>query len=181
MNRRTALILAAFSCSPADSLQCISRRCALLALPTFPVAAHAAADGPVFDFSKPLSTDIALDRFQRGRQSLNYLLENYDEIVLGGGDNVRRYLGTVGTTSGLWGISKVLKRLRDEADDIVEFTDLENEVESAILAADGAAYMAIFVTTSSSSVPPQRYFEDARREAKVAKKFMDKVAVELGL
>lgn len=150
----------------------------LMPTPVLPVAVQA-ADG-VFDFGKPLDSASARDRFQKGQKSLDFLLDNYDEIVLGGGDNVRRYLGTVGTTSGLWGISKVLKKLREEAEDVVAFTDAETEVESALRAADGAAYMAIFVTTSSSSIPPEKYFEDARREAQLAKKYMDDIADSLG-
>ena len=49
-------------------------------------------------------------------------LKSYDEVCEGegGGDNVRRYLGTVGTISGLFGISKALKKLAEKANDIVE-------------------------------------------------------------
>lgn len=92
---------------------------------------------------------------------------------------MRRYLGTVGTTSGLWGIGKVLLALRESADDVVEFTELKNELESAIQSADGSAYMAIFVTTSSSSTPPSKYFEDARKEVKLAQRLMDQLAKEI--
>lgn len=134
-----------------------------------------------FDFSKPLSREAALERFALGQESIDYLLENYDKIVSnGGGDNVRRYLGTVGTTSGLWGMSKVLNVLKDEADDIVEFTEAKTEFESAIVAADGSAYMAIFVTTSSSSTPPEKYFADAEREVVVAKKYLQEMAALIG-
>ena len=53
-------------------------------------------------------------------QRFDYLLHNYDSICDGGGDNVRRYLGTVGTSSGLFGIQKAMKALSERADDIVE-------------------------------------------------------------
>ena len=46
----------------------------------------------------------------------------------GGGDNIRRYLGTVGTTSPLYGIKTVFKYLQEDAGDIVEFTENMNEV-----------------------------------------------------
>jgi len=132
-----------------------------------------------FDFSQALTEELAKQRFKEGQKSLKYLLDNFDNITEGGGDNVRRYLGTVGTTSGLWGIGKVLTALRDSADDIVEFTELKNELESAIQSADGSSYMAIFVTTSSSSTPPQKYFEDARKEIRLAQRLMDQLAKEI--
>ena len=116
-----------------------------------------------------------------------YLLQNYDEICEGGGDNVRRYLGTVGTTSGLFGIQKAMKALAERAEDIVECelrdivmqcshlfwachilctilqntidTELSREIEQTIEQADGSAYMAIFVTTSTSYTPPAKYFK----------------------
>ena len=67
-----------------------------------------------------LSRDEAIQRFQSGRQSVQYLLDHYDEICEGGGDNVRRYLGTVGISSGLFGIGKALKVLGEDVEDIVE-------------------------------------------------------------
>ena len=60
----------------------------------------------VFKVGKDLDEDQAIARFKEGQKSLQYLLDNYDQVCKGGGDNVRRYLGTVGTTSGLWGIGK---------------------------------------------------------------------------
>ena len=70
--------------------------------------------------------------------------------------------------SGLFGIQKVMKLLQEEADDIVEYTETMNEINAAINGADGSAYMAIFVSSSSSSTPPQKYFDDAKIEVKRA-------------
>ena len=68
----------------------------------------------VFQVGKDLSLAEAEQRFQQGQTSLDYLLEQYEMICdQGGGDNIRRYLGTVGMTSGLYGITKVLKVLQD--------------------------------------------------------------------
>jgi hypothetical protein len=67
----------------------------------------------------PISREEAEQRFRTGRESLQYLLDHYDEICEGGGDNVRRYLGTVGVT-GLFGIGKALRVLGEDVDDIVE-------------------------------------------------------------
>lgn len=52
--------------------------------------------------------------------------------------------------------------LADQADDIVEYTELSNALEQSIQQGDGSAYRAIFVTTSPSSTPPAKYFSDAR-------------------
>lgn len=71
--------------------------------------------------------------------------------------NSRRYLGTVGTTSGLFGIQKAMKTLSVKADDIVEYFELSTEIEKQIEQADSSAYMAIFTTTSTSGVPPEKY------------------------
>ena len=130
-----------------------------------------------------LSYDQALVRFQQGRDSLDYLMTHYADIqAQGGGDNVRRYLGTVGTSSGLYGISKVMRSLQAQADDnLVEFTEAMTEIEQAIQQADGSAYMAIFVTTSTSGVPPEKYFNDALLEIKRAAKGMTDMADVLGM
>ncbi|KAG7342586.1 hypothetical protein IV203_017828 [Nitzschia inconspicua] len=142
----------------------------------------------VFQVGKDLTLDQAIDRFQQGRQSLRYLIDNYDDIISkGGGDNVRRYLGTVGLTSGLYGINKVLKVLKEQAaaadilDDIVEFNELAEELVAAINQADGSAYMAIFTTTSTSGVPSQRYYDEAKIEIEQAIQTMDALAKLLHL
>ena len=60
-------------------------------------------------------------------------------------------------------------------------TELANEVEKSIQQADGSAYMAIFVTTSSSSTPPSRYFKDARVEIERCSSALDELAAMIGL
>jgi hypothetical protein len=144
-------------------------------------AAHAAMANSqkVFEVGKVLTIEEAKERLQEGQKSLGYLLDHFEEISDGGGDNVRRYLGTVGMTSGLFGIQKVMKLLQTEADDIVEYTETMNEINAAINGADGSAYMAIFVSSSSSSTPPQRYFDDAKIEVKRAVKSMKVLAEQL--
>lgn len=130
---------------------------------------------------KELTMEEAEERFRAGRASVDYLLNNYDEVCEGGGDNVRRNLGTVGTQSGLFGIGKAMKTLADKADDIVEYTELSREIEQCIEQADGSAYMAIFVTTSTSYTPPAKYFADAKIEVKRLAKAMDDLALMLGI
>jgi hypothetical protein len=89
------------------------------------LVAHAStplADGNVFA-DKHFSVEDAKQRFQAARKDLRYLVENYSDISKGGGDAVRNYLGTQGVNSNLYGIQRVLKILRDEASDIVEYTE----------------------------------------------------------
>jgi hypothetical protein len=126
----------------------------------------------------PLTFDEAEIKFREGYKSINYLLDNYEEVCEGGGDNVRRYLGTIVSNkpSGLVGISKVMKAMEDRADDFIEFTETSEEVIKSINQADGSAYMAIFVTTSTSYTPPKKYFDDALIEVKRCKKAMEQVA-----
>jgi hypothetical protein len=130
-----------------------------------------------FVVGKDLTLDEAKERFKEGLASLEYLLGHYDEICAnGGGDNVRRYLGSVGTTSGLYGIAKVMKTMQEEAADIVEYTETMNEVNAALVGADGSAYMAIF-----SKSHPEQYFGDAKIEVKRAMASMQEIAKQMDI
>ena len=74
------------------------------------------------------------------------MLANYDTISGGGGgDNVRLYLGTQGTKSHMYGLPKALKSLKEEVDDIVEYTETLNDFEAYKYQAEGAAYQSMFV------------------------------------
>ena len=169
-----------------DSIHDNGRRRALihavvqLSLPLIPTLANAAVMDPssnkVFKEGKTLTEEEAVARLREGRKSAQYLLDHYDEICAGGGDNVRRYVGTVGTSSGLFAIGKVMTALADRADDFVEYTELSNEVLKSIQQVDGSAYMAIFVTTSTSQTPPEKYFNDAKIELKRTIKALDDLA-----
>lgn len=167
-----------------------ARRRAFLVLlvpivPPFPsFAVMMSNDSPeakVFTAGQPLGIDFAKERFQLARESLNYLLEHYDEIAAGGGDNVRRYLGTVGTTSGLYGIPKVLKELQDEAADVVEYTENMSDFDYYLRAADTAVYSANFVEYSAAKTRPEKFFADAKADAERMKVYMDNMAAELNL
>jgi len=186
---RTALLCKQRSTTAGETLDSARRKC-LAFLPAFFLAStfnlqpsNAAMENAqkVFKPGQALGVDAAKARFEEGRASLKYLIDNYDEIQKGGGDNVRRYIGTVGTSSGLYGIMKVLKELQPEADDIVEYTENMSDFNYYLTAAESAAYSAIFVVTSSSSTPPQKYFDDARRAAKRMLEYMDNMAKELNM
>ena len=127
---------------------------------------------------KPITPEEAETKFIEGYKTLCYLIDHYPEICEGGGDNVRRYLGTIVSTppSGLVGIAKTMKALEDKADDFIEYTELADEIVKTINQADGSSYMAIFVTTSTSYTPPQKYFNDGLIEIKRCKKSMEELA-----
>lgn len=151
-----------------------------------PAAAGAAvvvsSDQKVFKPGESMGTTEALTRFQQAQKDLEYLITHYDEIVAnGGGDNVRRYLGTVGFSSSLYGISKVLKELQDEADDIVEYTENMNEFDAYLRAADTACYSANFVEFSAAKTKPEAFFKDAFGDVLNMKECMNNIAVELKL
>lgn len=108
-------------------------------------------------------------------------LSNWFGVCFGFNQNARRYLGTVGTTSGLFGIKNAMKTLSVNADDIVEYLELSTEIEKQIEQADSSAYMAIFTTSSTSGVPPEKYFKDARVEIERCAKSMDELAEMISL
>ena len=140
------------------------------------------SDQKVFSVGKNLGIPESKERFQEARKSLLYLIDNYDQIVKeGGGDNVRRYLGTVGTGSALYGIPKVLKELQSEANDIVEYTETMSDFDYYLRAADTAAYSALFVEHSSAKTTPQQFFADAQKAALNMKVCMDRMAAELDI
>jgi hypothetical protein len=139
------------------------------------------ANAKLFRSGQALSTDFALERFRLGRKDLVDLLENYDSIMAGGGDSVRRYLGTVGLNSGLYGITKVLKSLQEEAEDIVEYTENMNEFNAYLNAADTACYSSNFVEHSSAKGTPAGYLRDAKGDAKNMLVYLDRMAKELNL
>ena len=95
-----------------------------------------AADTLLMDKSTPSlqpfngDSSDAREWFTSAINDIDNLLKNYDEITKTGGDNVRLYLGTQGTKSHMFGISKVLKSMKEDVDDIVEFTECLNEFEA---------------------------------------------------
>ena len=128
-----------------------------------------------------LGVEEGKKRFSLARRDVQYLLDNYDEISKGGGDAVRRYLGTVGVTSYMYGITKVLKDLRDEADDIVDFTETCNEFEAYLYQAEGAAYQSLFVEHSSAKGTPESFLATAKKDVQSMKRYMDELAAQLKL
>lgn len=139
---------------------------------------NAATTSPTPEIGK-LTVEEAEEKFIEGYKTIVYLLDNYDQICEGGGDNVRRYLGTIvsyPTPSPLVYLKKALKALEVRSDDFIEYTELSEEIVKSVDQASGSSYMAIFVTTSTSYTPPQKYFNDAKIEIKRCKASMENLA-----
>ena len=73
-------------------------------------------------------------------------------INKGSGDNVRSYLGTVGVATLMYGITKVLKELQEQADDIVEYTENMNEFNAYLSAADNACYSSFLLNSGNAFI-----------------------------
>eukprot|EP00547_Thalassionema_nitzschioides_P013133 CAMPEP_0194256414 /NCGR_PEP_ID=MMETSP0158-20130606/36628_1 /TAXON_ID=33649 /ORGANISM="Thalassionema nitzschioides, Strain L26-B" /LENGTH=141 /DNA_ID=CAMNT_0038995091 /DNA_START=230 /DNA_END=655 /DNA_ORIENTATION=- len=136
----------------------------------------------IFSGDNKLTTDEAKTRFKLAMKDVDELLANYSDITKsGGGDSVRRYLGTVGVKSHMYGITKVLKILREEADDIVEFTEASNEFEAYLFQAEGAAYQSLFTEHSSAKSTPESLLAIAKTDVVSMRKFMRELAQQLNL
>ena len=113
---------------------------------------------------------------------IDNLLANYEEISKnGGGDNVRLYLGTQGLKSHMYGITKVVKALKEEADDIVEYTEASNEFEAYLFQAEGAAYQSLFAEHSSAKSTPESLLKTAKKDIVNMRKFMGDLAEQLSI
>jgi hypothetical protein len=136
----------------------------------------------VFQPGSKLSVDDAKKRFLVAQRDANYLLEHYSEIAKkGGGDAVRNYLGTQGVTSGMYGITKVLKILQEEAEDIVEYTETMQEFNAYLYQAEGAAYQAMFADGSSSRSTSTELLATAQKDLVQMCKYMGQLASLLNL
>lgn len=135
----------------------------------------------VFKVGEKLSTEEAKARFVEAMAEVDDLIANYSEISKGGGDSVRRYLGTVGVEKKMYGITKVLKELREEADDVVEYTEASNEFEAYLYQAEGAAYQSLFVEHSSAKGTPESFLATAKKDVVNMRKFMGDLAEQLKL
>jgi hypothetical protein len=140
---------------------------------TVAYAATTVPEANVFAADKNFSVDDARKRFQAAREDLRYLLDNYSEISKGGGDAVRNYLGTQGVNSNLFGIQKVLKILKDESEDIVEYTEAMNDFNAYYYQAEGAAYQSLFAEHSSAKSTPESLLATAKNDLIQMEKFMD--------
>ncbi len=154
---------------------------------TSPQAAHATLmdntlqNSKTFKLGEKLSPDEAKQRFLDALTETDELIENYASISSGGGDAVRRYLGTVGVDKKMYGITKVVKELREEAEDIVEYTEIANEFEAYLYQAEGAAYQSLFVEHSSAKGTPESFLATAKKDVISMRKYMGELKAQLNL
>mmetsp|Transcript_18719 Transcript_18719/g.46326 ORF Transcript_18719/g.46326 Transcript_18719/m.46326 type:complete len:228 (+) Transcript_18719:69-752(+) len=146
-----------------------------------PAFAVMSVDQKVFTPGGSLSVPDSKERFVQARKDVQYLLDNYDSISKEGGDAVRRYLGTVGVNGAMYGISKVVKTLREEAEDIVEYTEAMDEFNAYLYQAEGAAYQSIFAEHSSAKATPESCLATAKQDVVMMAKFMDQLQAQLSL
>ena len=136
------------------------------------------------DWAAGLSKETPQAQVKAGYAYLGKLLEKMDEITAAeGGDGVRRYLGTVGTTSPVFGIQKVFLKLADviePKDPELYFETLERMV-TKISDADAEAYAANFVTFSSAKGKPEDFYARAAKQVVDARKEWLVLLQQLGL
>ena len=175
----------------------VTRRC-ILAAPAVTLAAPAIAlprranalyDTKTVDAAKN-TYDVAdatkckayLPLLDASGKTLDELSTNWDRIATDG-DSVRRYLGTVGTTSPVFGIQKVFLKLADviePKDPELYFETLERMV-TKISDADAEAYAANFVTFSSAKGKPEDFYARAAKQVVDARKEWLVLLQQLGL
>jgi hypothetical protein len=112
-----------------------------------------------------LTSEAARIQWEKSQTVIDDLLQNWPTVVAqGGGDSIRREIGTVGTASPLFQIDKALRVLREEADDLIDFTDQTEEFQLALSRADSMAYSANFAGGAGKPTPPAVYLEKSRME-----------------
>ena len=139
----------------------VTRRCILAAPVLMPRRANALYDTKTVDAAKA-TYDVAdatkckeyLPLLDASGKTLDELAANWDRIATDG-DNVRRYLGTVGVTSPLFKIRGGLKgvlKAKDlpDAFDAVAFAEASEQFLAELQDAEGDAYGAQFADYSTS-------------------------------
>ena len=123
-------------------------------------------DGTV---KKAATPEAARAQIAAGFTEINRLLAEFDSIVAGGGgDNVRRALGVVGTESPIYLIEPAFRLLFDSDDTLpMEYIELVESLMRNLSSADSEAYSAIFIEFSSAKGKPADYF--ARSKVAVGK------------
>ena len=146
---------------PAPMQPTATRRCILAAPVLMPWRANALYDTKTVDAAKA-TYDVAdaskckafLPLLDASGKTLDELAANWDKIA-SDGDNVRRYLGTVGVTSPLFKIRGGLKgvlKAKDlpDAFDAVAFAEASEAFLNDLQDAEGDAYGAQFADYSTS-------------------------------
>eukprot|EP00439_Symbiodinium_sp_Y106_P087313 s46_g45.t1 len=91
--------------------------------------------------------------------------ETFAKVAAGGGDNIRRELGTVGTTSPLFDAEKAFKSLAEEVEDPELYFETLEKLKEAVSNADADAYSSIFSMNSAAATPPQVYTDRSFKDS----------------
>ena len=117
-----------------------------------------------------ITAELARGQWRNALVELDDLLQNWttDKWAgeVGGGDAIRKKLGTQGATSPLYQIEKALKVLgnSDYVDDFVEFQETAEEFMDALYRADSLASSSNNKTGSGSQTPPAVFIEQSKAE-----------------
>mmetsp|Transcript_22776 Transcript_22776/g.65664 ORF Transcript_22776/g.65664 Transcript_22776/m.65664 type:complete len:221 (-) Transcript_22776:223-885(-) len=156
--------LDAAAAAPTAQLSTVSRRFVLLKAPLVAVGVTAGAMTSVPRPALAISADAAKEQWKQSVGVIDAMMSDWSSMEKKGGDSIRVALGTQGTTSPLFQIEKALKVLRDEAEDLVEFTEQSDDFMLRLAAADSMAYSANFAGGSGKPTPPAVYIEKSRKE-----------------
>ena len=128
-----------------------------------------------------LAESAARAQWNAALKELDAIVSDFDAIQ-GGGDGIRRRLGTVGTTSPLFQIEKACQKLLGEAEDPAEFADALEEFMLGVGRVDGMAYSSNFAGGSGkpSENSAATYIARSKKELVVLKVTAAKMDKALG-
>jgi len=159
MLRQLALVAACGAMRPSPK-RAISRRAILSWTPLVVAPANALYASETVDAAKasyeiadPSRAESYVPLFDACGKTLGELVTNWDAIA-SDGDQIRRYLGTVGITSPLFkvrgALKNVLKADAPAAFDVVAFAEVSETFLAELQLAEGSAYGAQFADFSTS-------------------------------
>ena len=131
----------------------------------------------------PAKADSYIVQLKAGEKAMVDLLANWEAATKAAvqnaegdaidGDAVRRVVGSVGTSSPLFGVDKVLKIVGSDLDangkvDFIDFTELSDEVVVKLRETNDMAYSAIFSDASGNYGRPGQGSKDYLERSRVA-------------
>lgn len=120
-----------------------------------------AMDGNV---KKAATPEAAKTQIAAGYKALGALIDDFEKISsTGGGDGIRRVIGTVGTASPCYLIEPAFRLLFDADDSLpMEYIESVESLMQNLASADSEAYSAIFIEFSSAKGKPEDYFKRSK-------------------
>ena len=125
--------------------------------------------------------ESARAQWVKATAEIDAMIAEFDDIK-GGGDGIRRRLGTVGTESPLFQIEKACRKLISEAEDPVEFGEALEEFLLGLGRVDSMAYSSNFAGGSGkpSENSAATYIARAKKELVSVKRDVAKMDAALG-